>query len=140
MDAAGGHGLVGTLAAIFKRDAFQRVEVRDPKRPKAFDAVVDAAVEVAPWVEGRITYVPSKLQEPLPRGSAVVGVHGCGRLTDQIIGAAADADARAIALMPCCYSQTATDAPAALRRSSPDAATNRRACQVGAPSPTSRQT
>ena len=30
--------------------------------------------------------------------------------------AAAEADARSIALMPCCYSQTAADAPEALRR------------------------
>ena len=118
IDAAGGHGLVGTLAAIFKYKQFERVVVRDPKQPKAFAAVVAAAVEAAPWVEGRITYDPAKLgpETPLPRGCAVVGVHGCGTLTDRIITAAAAADARAIALMPCCYSQTAAHAPPALRR------------------------
>ena len=46
VDAAGGHGLVGALAAIFKFEQFQRIEVRDLKRPKSFSAVVDAAVEV----------------------------------------------------------------------------------------------
>ena len=53
----------------------------------------------------------------LPRGCAIVGVHGCRDLTDKIIAAAADADARAVALMPCCYKSTAADAPEALRLS-----------------------
>ena len=117
VDAAGGHGLVGALAAVFKFEQFGRVQVHDPQRPKSFDAVAAAAAEVAPWAEGRVVHLPARLGEaPLPRGCAVVGVHGCGTLTDRIIDAAAEADARSIALMPCCYSQTAADAPEALRR------------------------
>ena len=46
VDVAGGHGLVGALAAIFKYKDFDQVVVRDRRRPKAFDAVVAAAVEV----------------------------------------------------------------------------------------------
>jgi hypothetical protein len=116
-DVAGGHGLVGTLFAIFVHQ-IDHVVVRDPKRPKAFDAVVAAAIEVAPWVEGKIVFEQDKIgpgHEPLPRGCAVVCVHGCRGLTDQIIAAAATADARAVALMPCCYKSTAAEAPEALR-------------------------
>ena len=109
---------MGVLVAIFKFEQFKRIEVHDPQRPKAFDAVVAAAIEVAPWVEGCIFYESAKLgpRQQLPRGCAVVGVHGCGKLTDKIITAAAEADACSLALMPCCYSQTAADAPDALRR------------------------
>lgn len=116
-DIAGGHGLVGTLAAMLKRDEFERVVVADPRRPKAFDAVVGAAVDVAPWVEGRVVHEQSKVgpRAPLPRGCAVACVHGCRGLTDKIIAAAAEADARSVALMPCCYQQTAAHAPDALR-------------------------
>lgn len=119
VDAAGGHGLVGALCAIFLGKQFERIIVRDVRRPKAFDAVVSAAVEVAPWVEGRIVYDQQKvglLHDGLPRGCAVVGVHACRGLTDKIIAAAADADARCVALMPCCYEGTAADAPVALRQ------------------------
>jgi hypothetical protein len=120
VDCAGGHGLVGTLAAIFMFRQFNRIIIRDPKKPKAFDAVVEAAVEVAPWVEGRIVFEQAwigPMHGALPRGCAIVGVHGCRDLTDKIIAAAADADARAVALMPCCYKSTAADAPEALRLS-----------------------
>ena len=92
IDCAGGHGLVGTLAAIFMFRQFDCVIVRDPKKPNAFDAVLEAAVEVAPWVEGRIMFDQSKIgpaHAPLPQGCAVVGVHGCRDLTDKIIAAAA---------------------------------------------------
>lgn len=118
IDVAGGHGLVGALAAIFMSRRFQQVVVRDMRRPQAFDAVCEAAVEVAPWVEGRIVFEETKIgpgYAPLPRGCAIVCVHGCKGLTDTIIDAAADADARSVALMPCCYRSTAADAPAALR-------------------------
>ena len=120
IDVAGGHGLVGTLVALFKSKDFERVIIRDPRRPKAFDEVVSAAVEVAPWVGGRITYEQKKVlpSDPLPRGgAAVVCVHGCKSLTDRIIAAAAQAEARSIALMPCCYPSDAAHAPTALVQS-----------------------
>ena len=61
VDVAGGHGLVGCLAAIFMAKQFERVIVRDMRRPAAFDEVLAAAVEAAPWVEGRIRYEEEKV-------------------------------------------------------------------------------
>ena len=118
VDVAGGHGLVGVLAAIFMSERLERVFVRDVRRPAAFDEVLAAAVEAAPWVEGRVVYEEEKVgpHAPLPRGCAVACVHGCKSLTDKIIAAAADADARSIACMPCCYRSTADSAPDAVRR------------------------
>ena len=118
VDVAGGHGLVGVLAAIFMAERFERVIVRDMRRPAAFDEVLAAAVEAAPWVEGRVVYEEEKVgpHAPLPRGCAVACVHGCKSLTDKIIAAAADADARSIACTPCCYRSTADSAPDAVRR------------------------
>ena len=119
VDCAGGHGLVGALAAMLKFRDFERVVVRDRRRPAAFDAVVDAAVEAAPWVAGRLAYEEGVLGPkgpPLPAGCAVACVHGCNTLTDVVIAAAAAADARSVALMPCCYQQTSAEAPRALRR------------------------
>ena len=46
----------------------------------------------------------------------MVCVHGCRGLTDHVIAAAAQAEARSVALMPCCYQSTAADAPSALRQ------------------------
>ena len=72
VDVAGGHGLVGVLAAIFMAERFERVIVRDMRRPAAFDEVLAAAVEAAPWVEGRVVYEEEKVgpHAPLPRGCA----------------------------------------------------------------------
>ena len=117
VDMAGGHGLVGALGAIFKSRDFDRVLVIDQRKPRAFDAVLSAAVEVAPWVDGRLEYQQRRVgpREPLPHRSAVACVHGCRGLTDKIIAAAAAAEARTVALMPCCYPSNAANAPAALQ-------------------------
>ena len=76
----GGHGRVGVLAAIFMARHFERVIVRDIRRPAAFDDVLAAAVEVAPWVEGRVVYEEEAvgLHAPLPTGRAVAACTGDG--------------------------------------------------------------
>ena len=125
VDVGGGHGLLAALFATFEAERFSRVLVADTTRPPAFDAVVDSLREVAPWAADRLEYAEGAQADflrgegarLLPRGCAVACVHGCGSLTDSVIEAAAAADSRALAIMPCCYGGLAKRAPAALRSS-----------------------
>jgi hypothetical protein len=119
LEAAAGHGLLGVLCAVFEWRRFARVVITDRRRPASFDQVLAAAVEVAPWVAERITYVEAELGAGLmPAGGAVVCVHGCKSLTDVLIEVAMEASVESIACMPCCYghSAAAERAPSALRK------------------------
>ena len=125
VDVAGGHGLLATLFAIFESKRFTSVLVADTRRPKAFESVLAAAAEVAPWAVGSIEYVAGEPADMfrgegaalLPHDCAVACVHGCGALTDAVLQAALAAEAASLAVMPCCYGGLARDAPRALRRS-----------------------
>jgi hypothetical protein len=125
VDVAGGHGLLAALFAIFESKRFTTVLVADTRRPKAFESVLAATAEVAPWAVGSIEYVAGERADMLqgegaallPHGCAVACVHGCGALTDAVLEAALAAEATSLAVMPCCYGGLARDAPRALRRS-----------------------
>jgi hypothetical protein len=119
VDLAGGHGLVAALFAVFEYKRFESVLVLDATLPKSFGAVYDAAVEVAPWSAASLRYVEAVVDAEtiLPGGCAVACLHGCNSLTDTAIGVAARSGASSLAVMPCCYAQTAQQAPEALRRS-----------------------
>lgn len=103
IDLCCGHGLVGILFAMFERKV-ERVTLLDKIRPPSFDAVLRAAVEVAPWVADKVQFKISPLREAaehIEPGSSVIGVHACGERTDQCIELAIQA-AGATALLPCC--------------------------------------
>ena len=125
VDVAGGHGLLAALFAIFESKRFTTVLVADTRRPKAFESVLAATAEVAPWAVDSIEYVAGEQADMfqgegaalLPHGCAVACVHGCGALTDAVLEAALAAEATSLAVMPCCYGGLARDAPRALRRS-----------------------
>ena len=74
---------------------------------------------VAPWVGDRVEYAEADFsaKDGLPTGCAVVSIHGCKSLTDEVLTAVISAHASTIALMPCCYGHSfaAERAPAALR-------------------------
>ena len=133
VDVAGGHGMLGLLVAVFQWKRFDKVVIADTKQPKAFEKVLDAGLEVAPWIASRLKYVsgpdadfmsastgdssgssPSRILSP---GCAVACVHGCNALTDSVLLEAARARAESIVVMPCCYGGVAKAAPPALRRS-----------------------
>jgi len=118
IDLAGGHGLVAALFAVFEYKRFASVVVLDARRPKSFSAVAAAAAEVAPWSAGLLEYREGSVDEEtaLPDGCAVACLHGCNSLTDTAIRVAARSRASTLAVMPCCYAQTAAEAPQALRR------------------------
>ena len=88
--------------------------VADTRRPKAFDACLEAVGSVAPWAPQKLTYVDGIDADFLRGGGAqlltadcaVASVHGCGSLTDAIIDAAVEAGAASLAVMPCCYAHS----------------------------------
>jgi len=116
VDLCAGHGLVGLLFAAFERSV-QRVILLDRRRPDSFARIRDAVVEVAPWVADKVVYIEESLSRSdahLPPRAGVVAVHACGVRTDRCL-ALATAQRCAVAVMPCCYAQTARQAPRALR-------------------------
>ncbi|KAJ1455969.1 hypothetical protein M885DRAFT_616793 [Pelagophyceae sp. CCMP2097] len=116
IDVAGGHGLLGALFAVFEA-RFDSVVIVDTRRPPSYDAVVDALAEVAPWACGKLRYEARDVAETaLPRGAAIACVHGCNTLTDVVIDLAVRDHAQSLAVMPCCYKQTARAAPPALSK------------------------
>jgi hypothetical protein len=103
-----GHGLTGILFAVFER-TIERVYLVDTKRPRSFDKILEAAVEVAPWVADKVQWIEMDVQrladDPtsvLPAGTTVVAIHACGNATDLCIQAGIKLGGTMV-LMPCCY-------------------------------------
>lgn len=116
VDLCAGHGLVGLLFAAFERSVSQVILI-DQRQPESFARILEAVIEIAPWSEDKVRYVESTLLEAeayIPPGAGVVGVHACGVRTDRCLELAS-ARGCAVAVMPCCYAQTARRAPRALR-------------------------
>lgn len=115
-DLCCGHGLVGILFAMFQRDV-DRVCLLDRVRPKSFDLVLAAAQSVAPWTEAKVTYVEAPLRQCpklIEAGTAILGVHACGKRTDQCISHAIQLGSP-IALLPCCRRHRLHDSPECLK-------------------------
>lgn len=111
VDVCCGHGFTGFLFAMFEKTV-ELVVCIDVKRVKGFDLILDAVVEVAPWVKRKVQFRQDKLESLLvqdklrsiPTGCSVLGIHCCGELTDHAIDFAIAAHAN-IAVAPCCYHQ-----------------------------------
>jgi hypothetical protein len=74
---------------------------------------------VAPWIEEKVTYLElpiARAHAVLPTGTGILGVHACGVRTDRCTELALDLKGP-VAVMPCCYAQTAKRAPRALVKS-----------------------
>ncbi|MDG1478212.1 MAG: hypothetical protein P8R54_01410 [Myxococcota bacterium] len=116
VDLCAGHGLVGVLFGMFEREV-NSVVLLDRRRPASFARVLEAAAEVAPWITDKVRYVQAPLKqagEHVPQGAGIVAVHACGVRTDRCLELAV-ARRSTIAVMPCCYAQTARPAPRALQ-------------------------
>lgn len=116
-DLCSGHGLAGILFAAFEHRRIDEVLLCDKRRPRNFDAVWRAALRAAPWIESRVRYLEGPLartRSELAPGTAVLGLHACGRLTDTCFEIASELGGAA-AVMPCCRSHRETDAPEGLR-------------------------
>ena len=124
--------MLGVLIGAFEASRFDTVIIADKRRPASFDAILGAAVSVAPWVAEKVRYAEEDFTTPttasdgtphgglalLPKGCAVCCVHGCNALTDSVIETAVRAHAESLVVMPCCYAHcpSAEAAPAALRK------------------------
>ena len=116
VDLCSGHGLAGILFGAFERRT-ERVILCDKRKPDHFEHVLRATTKVAPWLAEKIEYregTLANLRTDLPPGSAVLGVHACGGLTDQCLDIASDLEGP-VAVMPCCRAHAQNSAPPGLR-------------------------
>ncbi len=112
VDLCAGHGLTGVLFAAFERSV-ERVFLVDLVKPPSHAKIMEAVGAVAPWVHDKVEFVVDHLRvarELDPRPQSVVAVHACGVRTDRSLDVALDLGVP-VAVMPCCYAQTAKDAP-----------------------------
>ena len=115
-DLCCGHGLLGILFAIFERKV-NRVLLIDKHEPASRDKLIEAAINVAPWVAEKIetrTQNISVGDDWVRTGCSVVSSHACGVLSDLCIEIAIN-NCSPIAIMPCCYPKSACQAPLALQ-------------------------
>jgi len=115
-DVCCGHGLTGLLFAAIERQV-EEVVLLDRQKPPKADLVVDAVCEAAPWAREKIRWVEAPIErsaDELSPETSVVAVHACGVRTDRAIDLALSVGGH-LAAIPCCYKQTAKDAPRALR-------------------------
>ncbi len=105
VDLCCGHGLTGILFAMFERDV-ERVLLVDRNRPATHDRIMEAAVEVAPWVRSKVEFIEEKIQDFTPPSDAgLLAVHACGSRTDYCLELAVT-HSLPIAAMPCCHALT----------------------------------
>jgi hypothetical protein len=117
VDLCSGHGLAGLLFAVIERRT-EQVVLCDKRKPASFDRVWRACTRVAPWVEPKVRYVEGRLdrtRDTLPAGSAVLGVHACGKLTDTCLEIALELGGP-VAVLPCCRAKALNRAPKGLRQ------------------------
>jgi len=115
-DLCCGHGLTGLLFAAAERRV-ERVVLMDRVKPPAASRVVEAVCEAAPWARDKIHWVEDDAERAarhLAEGTSILGIHACGIRTDRVLEAAVAVRGN-VAVMPCCYAQTAKRAPKAIR-------------------------
>ena len=116
-DLCCGHGLTGILFAVFE-PRVERVILLDHRCPASYPKILEAVADIAPWIKEKVTYIEDKVERAsrhLPRNTSIIAVHACGVRTDRCIDAAIDVGSN-LAVMPCCYAQTAVHAPKILRK------------------------
>ena len=116
-DLCAGHGLLGVLFALFERQV-ERVIFIDQRPPASRAAVIAAAIEVGPWVQGKIHECDGRIERrgaELPAGCAVAAVHACGLATDKCLEIGLQCGGP-MAFLPCCRPHRRSPAPAVLAR------------------------
>ena len=116
-DLCCGHGLTGLLFAAIERSVEEVVLLDRDKPPKA-ELVREAVIAAAPWTADKVRWVEAPIEEAsahLAPDTNVVAVHACGVRTDRALDVALALHS-SVAVVPCCYAQTAKRAPRALKK------------------------
>ena len=108
IDMACGHGLLAQIMVLLD-DSVPAALAIDRTIPKSAATLEAVMVEEWPQLVNRVKFRESDISEiKLDRDDMVLSVHGCGNLTDQIIGMAIEANS-AVALLPCCHNLKQSD-------------------------------
>ncbi|MEZ6015843.1 MAG: hypothetical protein R3F49_12055 [Planctomycetota bacterium] len=116
-DLCASHGLVGAMYALFERSV-ERVLLVDRSVPESRAEVLAAAHEVGPWTVEKLVPHDGLLARrgaELAPGTALVAVHACGFLTDEVIELAVRLGGP-VGLLPCCRPHRRSPAPTVLAR------------------------
>lgn len=109
VDLGGGHGLLALMMLILD-DSSSTALVVDKVLPPSSARVHDVILESWPRLNDRVTFVSGALDSvELHADDVVVSSHACGRLTDVVLDAAIQSEAR-VAVLPCCHDIDACDA------------------------------
>lgn len=117
VDMCCGHGLTGVLFALLEKSV-ERVELVDESLPPCISRVVETAIQLGPWVKEKVSVSERGIgesQSQVPMGTAVLAVHACGSLTDQVLDLAIGV-AGPVAVTPCCGHPRNDEAPQVLYR------------------------
>jgi len=102
VDLACGHGLLAHIMLLLDDSSARAlaVDLDFTENTKRLSRII---IDRWPRLANRIHYLNCRVEDiDLTPDDLVVSVHACGRLTDTIIAAAADAGAR-LAVLPCCH-------------------------------------
>ena len=102
VDVAAGHGLLAYTMLLLDDTSPGAicVDVRKPPSAGKLEAIL---VQRWPRLSGRVGYLEQPFSSlELGSDDLVVCAPGCGALTDEVLGRAADARAR-VAVLPCCH-------------------------------------
>lgn len=109
VDLCSGHGLLAHLMLLLDDSSASAIAV-DPQIPASAAALQQALVAEWPRLSGRVTLLPSGIDDvELMASDVVVSSHACGALTDRVLARASDAGAR-VAVLPCCHDLKTCDA------------------------------
>jgi hypothetical protein len=102
VDLGGGHGLVAQIMMLLDETSPGALVV-DRAVPRSSAKLHTALAATWPRLEGRVTFVTAGIADVEIGGDdVVVSVHGCGSLTDEVIGRATGSRAK-VAVLPCCH-------------------------------------
>ena len=109
VDLACGHGLVAWLMLLLD-DTSERAIAVDTRIPESSAKIARAMVEAWPRLAGRVATTQARIDDVvIDADDVVVSSHGCGALTDEVLGKAMSAGAR-VAVLPCCHDERTCDA------------------------------